>query len=152
MSRRRWITTEVEINAPSALVWKVLTDFPAYGSWNPFIRRIAGELIIGEHLRVFARLPCGMPMMVRPIVLEFEAGRKIKWLGSLVLPSLLNGEHLFMLEPVGETEVRFIQREEYSGMLLPVLWGWLRNQGQAAFEMMNRALKVRAERLSENPL
>jgi len=119
LSLRRCITKEIEISAPCALVWKAVTDFPGYGSWNPFIRRIAGELIVGEHLRVLARLPCGLPMLLRPRVLELEVERKIRWLGSLLLPGLLDGEHLFMLEPLGKTKVRFVQREEYSGVLLP---------------------------------
>lgn len=150
LSLRRCITKEIEISAPCALVWKALTDFPGYGSWNPFIRRIAGELIVGERLRVLARLPCGLPMLLRPRVLELEVERKIRWLGSLLLPGLLDGEHLFMLEPLGKTKVRFVQREEYSGVLLPIMWSWLNDQGHGAFEMMNRALKVVAERLGEN--
>ena len=64
MPQQRWITTEIEINAPSAVVWKVLTDFPAYGSWNPFIRQIKGKLIVGKRLGVFARLPFGLPMVL----------------------------------------------------------------------------------------
>ena len=150
MSPRRCITKEIEIKAPCAVVWKILTDFPGYGSWNPFIRRIAGELIVGKRLSVFARLPCGLQMPLWPRVLELEVERKIKWLGSLLLPGLLDGEHLFIMEPLGKTKVRFVQREEYSGLLLPIMWMWLRNQGLQAFEMMNGAIKLTAERLSEN--
>jgi hypothetical protein len=151
LPRRRFITREIEINAPCAVVWKVVTDFPVYGSWNPSIRRIAGELIVGRRLRVIARLPCGLPMPLLPRVLEVGAERKIRWLGSLLLPGLLDGEHLFIFEPLGKTKVLFVQREDFSGVLLPVMWSWLREQGNAAFERMNRALKVVAERLCESP-
>jgi len=89
-------------------------------------------------------------MPLQPRLLEFEVERKIRWLGSFILPGLLDGEHLFMLEPLGKTKVRFIQREEYSGVLLPILWKWLRNQGLGGFEMMNRALKAAAENSREN--
>lgn len=150
MSRRLAIAQEIEINAPCAVVWKVLTNFPDYGSWNPSIRRIAGELIVGERLRVLARLPCGLPVMLWPRVLEFEVERKIRWMGSLLLSGLLDGEHLFLLEPLRRTRVRFVQIEEYSGVLSPIMWSWLRDQGHGAFEMMNSALKVAAEYLSDN--
>jgi hypothetical protein len=150
LSSRRFITKEIEINAPCAVVWKVVTDFAGYGSWNPCIRRIAGALIAGERLRVLARLPCGLPVLLWPKVLEVEVERKIRWLGSPILPGLLDGEHLFILEPLGKTKVRFVQREEYSGVLLPIMWSWLRGQGHGAFEMTNSALKVEAERLREN--
>jgi len=147
MPPKRWITTEIEIHSPAAVVWKVLTDFPHYGSWNPFIRHIKGNLIVGERLKVIARLPCGMPMLVRPTILEVADEAKIKWLGSLIVPGLLDGRHSFMLETLGETEVRFVQKEEYSGLFLSMMWGWLREQGQRAFEMMNAALKLEAERI-----
>ncbi len=150
MSRKRWIATEIEIHSPAAVVWKVVTNFPRYASWNPFIRHIEGELIIGERLKVVARLPCGIPMIVWPTILEVGDEARIKWLGSLILPGLLDGEHLFMLEPLGNTKVRFVQREEYSGLLVSMMWGWLREQGQKAFEMMNAALKIEAERVYES--
>jgi hypothetical protein len=150
LSRIRCITKEIEINAPCVVVWKVLIGFPGYCSWNPFIRRIAGDLSVGRHLRVLALLPCGLPMPLWPEILEFEVERKFRWLGSLVLPGLLDGEHLFMLEPLGETKSRFTQMEEYSGVFLPIMWTWLRDQGQGAFEIMNRALKTVAERLYED--
>ena len=102
MPQKRWITTEIEINAPSAVVWKVLTDFPGYGSWNPFIRQIEGKLIVGKRLRVFARLPCGLPMVLWPKVLGFGIEQEMRWLGSLLVSGLLDGEHLFMLNPLGE--------------------------------------------------
>ncbi len=152
MSRRRSIAQEIEINAPCAVVWKVLTDFSGYGAWNPSIRRIAGEPIVGERLRVSARLPCGLPVLLRPKVLEFEVERKIRWLGSLFLSGLLDGEHLFLLEPLGKTRVRFVQIEKYSGVLSPIMWSWLKDQGQGAFEMMNTALKVAAEHLCANSM
>ena len=150
LPQKRWITTEIEINAPSAVVWKVLTDFPGYGSWNPSIRQIEGALIVGKRLRVFARLPCGLPMVLWPKVLSFGIEQEIRWLGSLLVSGLLDGEHLFILEPLGEAQVRFVQREEYSGVLLPIIWPWLRSQGLEAFGIMNRALKKAAEHSCES--
>jgi hypothetical protein len=150
MPQKRWITTEIEINAPSTVVWKVLTDFPSYGSWNPFIRQIKGNLIVGKRLSVFARLPCGLPMVLWPKILYFGIDQEISWLGSLLVSGLLDGEHLFMLEPSGEATVRFVQKEVYSGILLPIMWPWLKDQGFEAFGMMNRALKKTAEHSCES--
>jgi hypothetical protein len=150
LPQKRWITTEIEINAPSAVVWKVLTDFPSYGSWNPFISQIKGKMIVGKRLSVFARLPCGLPMVLWPKILNFGIEQEIRWLGSLLVSGLLDGEHLFMLEPLGEATVRFVQKEAYSGVLLPIMWPWLKGQGFEAFGMMNRALKKAAEHSCES--
>jgi len=32
------LTTSVDIDATAERVWQVLTDLPAYGEWNPFIK------------------------------------------------------------------------------------------------------------------
>ena len=146
---KRWIATEIEIDAPSAVVWKVLTDFTAYCSWNPTIKRIHGKPVVKSCLRVLACLPCGLPMMLRPTLLEFNPEREIRWIGNLVIPGLFDGEHLFKLEPLSESKTRFVQREEFDGILLPLLWRWFGDQGRRAFEMMNQALKAEAERCCE---
>jgi hypothetical protein len=88
-----------------AVVWKVVADFRGYGSWHPIIKRISGELTVGKRLGLFARLPCGLPMALWPRVLEVEGGRKLKWLGSLALPGLLDGEHLLVIESLAEVRV-----------------------------------------------
>jgi hypothetical protein len=147
---RRKIEAQIEIDASAGAVWKVLTDFCSYASWNPVIRRIEGTLAVGSSLRVVACLPCGLPMLLQPRLLEFEVERKIRWVGGLFVRGLLDGEHVFMLEPLGKTKVRFVQSEEYSGVFLPIMWKWLGNQGLGAFKMMNMALKDTSERLREN--
>jgi hypothetical protein len=71
--------------------------------------------------------------------------------GSKSLVSgLLDGEHLFVLETIGEAQVRFVQKKTYSGILLPIMWPWLKGQGFEAFGMMNRALKKAAEHSCES--
>jgi uncharacterized protein YndB with AHSA1/START domain len=44
--------SQIEINASAERVWRLLTDFASYPQWNPFIRRISGELTTGERLEV----------------------------------------------------------------------------------------------------
>ena len=47
----RQLRAEIDIDAPPERVWAVLTDLPAYPQWNPFIRRISGELREGASER-----------------------------------------------------------------------------------------------------
>jgi hypothetical protein len=84
-------------------------------------------------------------MLLQPKLLEFDAEREIRWLGSLILPGLVDGEHIFLLEPLCESKTRFVQREEFNGIFMPLIWGWFSSQVRPAFEMMNRALKTVAE-------
>jgi len=36
------LSTQIKINATSQEIWKELTDFSSYPSWNPFITNIEG--------------------------------------------------------------------------------------------------------------
>jgi hypothetical protein len=139
------IHTEIEIDAPAERVWRVLTDFAAYPQWNPFVRRGEGEVKVGFRLQVFIQPAGGKGMSFRPRVLVADPGRELRWLGHLWVPGLFDGEHSFVIEPLGEGRVRFIQRERFGGLLLPLLWKILDRETRRGFEEMNRALKLRCE-------
>ena len=84
-------------------------------------------------------------MTFKPKVLNAEPNRELRWLGHLLFPGLFDGEHSFTIQPLGESRVRFVQREEFKGLLVPLLARSLHNGTRRGFEEMNRALKERAE-------
>ena len=139
------IHTEIEISAPAEKVWRVLTDFAAYPKWNPLVRHVEGDVVVGSHPQVYIETSGGNGMLFSPTVLVTEPNRERRWLGHLWFPGLLDGEHSFVIEPVGNGHVRFIQRERFKGLLLPFLSKMLNVDIRPGFEEMNRALKLRAE-------
>ena len=139
------IHTEIEIHAPAERVWRVLTDFAAYPEWNPFVRRGEGEVKVGSRLHVFIQPSGGKGMSFSPRVLVADPDRELRWLGRLWVPGLFDGEHSFVIEPLDEGRVRFIQRERFGGLLVPLLWNILDGQTRRGFDEMNRALRVRCE-------
>jgi hypothetical protein len=141
----RELYSEIEIAASAERVWRLLTDFASYPEWNPFIRRISGEPTTGERLEVRIEPPGGRGMTFRPTVLNAEDNRELRWLGHLLVPGLFDGEHSLVIQPLGENRVRFVQREAFRGLLVPLFARSLNNNTQRGFEEMNRALKGRAE-------
>jgi hypothetical protein len=137
--------SEIEIDAPAERVWHLLIDFASYPQWNPFIRKISGEPATGERLEVRIEPPGGRGMTFKPKVLNAEDNRKLRWQGHLMVPGLFDGEHSFTIQPLGENRVRFVQREAFRGLLVPLFSRSLDNNTQRGFEQMNRALKERAE-------
>ncbi len=123
----------------------MLTDFAAYPEWNPFVRRASGEVRVGARLHVTIQPAGGKGMSFRPTVLVADANRELRWLGHLWLPGPFDGEHSFVIEPLGEGRVRFIQREQFGGLLLPLLSKMLDGDIRRGFEGMNQALKLRCE-------
>jgi hypothetical protein len=134
-----------EIDASAESVWRILTDFSSYPQWNPFIRRISGELATGERLEVRLEPPESRGIILRPAVLNAEPNHQLRWLGHLFVPGLFDGEHSLSIQPLEENRVRFVHREAFKGLLVPLFARSLDNNTRRGFEEMNRALQERAE-------
>jgi len=141
----RRIETNIEINAPAVRVWALLTDFARMPSWNPFIKSISGNLAQGDRLSVYIAPPGRSGMRFKPTVLTVLPERELRWLGHLLIPGIFDGEHYFLLEPIGDGKTRLTQGEKFSGLLVVLLSGTL-SATEAGFKAMNAALKREAER------
>lgn len=139
------LRVEIEIQASADRVWQILTDFANFPKWNPFIRRASGEPRIGAGLEVFLQPSGAKGMTFRPEVLKAEPNRELRWLGHLLVPGLFDGEHIFTIEPLGLNHVRFVQRETFTGLLVPLFARGLLTETLRGFEEMNHALKIQAE-------
>ena len=139
------LRTEIEIDASVEAIWEVLMDFEAFPAWNPFIQSISGKATEGSCLNVRIVPPGGQAMTFRPTVTHVRVGRELRWLGHLGMPGLLEGEHIFELEALAEERTKFVQRECFRGLLLPLFWKTLNSKTRQGFEQMNQSLKQRVE-------
>ncbi len=138
------LRSSIDIDAPPDVVWDVLTDLEAYDQWNPFIVSSSGSVAVGEQLTNRMEPPGGKGMTFKPRVTEVADQRVFEWLGRLVVPGVFDGRHRFELsERDGKT--RLEQNEDFSGILVPFMRKSLDGQTLKGFEVMNAALKDRAE-------
>ncbi len=139
------LRTEISITAPPDRIWHLLTDFASYPQWNPFIRRAIGEPREGAQLEVYLQPSGARGTTFRPRVLKAESNRELRWLGHFLIPGLFDGKHIFTIEPLETGRMRFVQRENFTGLLVPLFWRLLEKDTLRGFKEMNRALKLRAE-------
>lgn len=137
--------TDIDIAATPEQVWEVLTDFAAYGAWNPFIPRIDGDLIVGSRLDLDLQPPGRRPMRMRPLVTDVEGARRFAWTGALGIRGVFDGHHTFELVPTSDGGTRLAQAETFGGLLARPILRLIGRQTAAGFESMNRALRDRAE-------
>lgn len=142
--------TEVEINASPDAVWRVLTDFAKFPEWNPFILSATGEPSVGSKLNVLLQPQGAKQMTFKPRVLVNSKDCELRWLGILGFRGIFDGEHIFTLEAVDPGKTRFVQRELFSGLLVPLFAGKLDKNTRPGFEAMNQALKVRVEQIRKS--
>jgi len=139
------LITDIEINASAENVWKALMDFENYPSWNPFVREIKGGTAVGDRLKVFLKPSGGSGMTMTPKVVKNEPNLEFVWLGNLFVSGIFDGRHSFRIEPINGNNVRFVQSEQFSGILVPLLWMFIGKSTRRGFEEMNSALKKLAE-------
>jgi hypothetical protein len=142
----RQISTEIEIAATADKVWAILTNLKKFAEWNPFIREADGEVKEESQLKVCIEPPGGRQMKFKPTVTRVVPEREFRWIGHFLIPGLFDGEHIFEIDPLGENSVRFAQREQFRGLLVPLLWHVMETKTHQGFNEMNAALKKEAEK------
>ena len=136
--------SEVAIDASPERVWAVLTDFPSFPAWNPFIRSARGRLLPGERLTITLLLGRRL-VTFRPHLTVVDQPRELRWIARQLMPGLFDVDRRFLIEPVGTSGCRFVQSETGSGLLAPVLMRLMRRGILRGYRAFNAALKSRVE-------
>ncbi|KPL23475.1 MAG: hypothetical protein AMS23_06590 [Bacteroides sp. SM1_62] len=143
------IRTEIIINTSKEKVWSILTNLGEYPDWNPFIRSLEGQAVKDTRLVATFKLKDSKPMIFKPVVTVSDEKQKFEWLGTTPL-KVFNGRHYFIVEEIGEKQVRFVQGEQFTGILAKPFYKRFAEPTQKGFVEMNKALKDRAEYLSNS--
>ena len=141
------IKTEIAIHATPARVWEVLTDFPHYPDWNPFVLEVEGTVRQDALIRYRFEMPRGIRIWTAATVPRFARESELRFSAHFLAPTVFRGDHYFVIQPSGQNGVVFHHGEVISGLLYPAVQLILQNFGRPMFQALNGALKQRAERL-----
>ncbi|MDG2307069.1 MAG: SRPBCC domain-containing protein [Candidatus Binatia bacterium] len=138
----------LEIEAPAERVWEILAATDAYPQWNPYLLEIVGPVRPGETISAtLSQRTWKEPLTVHPVVVTFEP-RELRWRGRVGIPGILDTDHSFVVEAIGDERSLVIQREEFRGLLARILRERapdIQKATHESFVKMNEALKGRAE-------
>ena len=143
LSTHKDVRAEVEIDASAEQVWRVLTDFPAYDIWNPYIYPASGQAAAGRTLDLTLR--GGTVIHFAPTVLVAKPGEELTWAGKMPLGAV-ERVLTFALTPLGPHRVRLVATERFRGIALPLVSG-VTDDAAAGLAAMTRALRDRVELL-----
>lgn len=133
--------TRTIIRAPVKHIWSILTDAAGYSSWNSTVERVVGTIALGEKVTVCTRASPGRAFPLT--VSEFEPNQRMIWRGGMPL-GLFTGMRTYVLTPCTADEVEFSMREEFSGLLAPLITRSIPNL-QPSFDQFAADLKTHAE-------
>ncbi len=136
------------IDAPVEAAWSVLSDTAAYATWNPFVKRLEGQLVPGERIEVALQLEGRKLQRMKPRVVSCEPGRSFEWHGQFGPRGVFDGRHRFELRPVADGRCELVQSEVLSGVLVPFFKNMLTGPTPDAFAALNEAFKERVENAS----
>ena len=136
----KFYEAEAQINATPEAVWKLLTEAGDFPRWNTTVERVEGTIAPGNTIKVFVKVNPGRAFPVR--VTEFQPGKRMVWSGGMPL-GLFKGVRTYDLASQGGG-VSFKMREEYSGPMLPMIWGSIPDLGPS-FQEFAKSLKAAAE-------
>lgn len=153
------IKTSIDIASPPSRVRDIFLDFPNLSSWHrgdlqriePYTNSSTHELGKGNELQAGDRLfaVIGEPAKENHLTLlensEHEFRWRFRWMG---IPGLLTAEHFFRFENEENGGTRFVQGEDFCGLLGFVMMegSWLREKLRGGFVVFNEDLKARCEK------
>ena len=109
------------IQAPPEKIWALLTDAASFPRWNSTVTSIEGEIAEGKTLKI--KVPSAGDRVFKPKVSGVEAGRAMTWSDGMA--PMFRGVRTFTLTPKGDGSTEFAMREEFSGLMLPMIKGSL---------------------------
>jgi hypothetical protein len=128
------------IHASPDQIWALLTDAAGFPRWNSTVTSIEGQIAEGQTLKL--KVPTARERVFKPKVSNVEPGRSMIWSDGMA--PMFKGIRTFTLTPNSDGSTEFSMKEEFSGLMLPMIKGSLPDFAPV-FETYAEDLKRAAE-------
>ncbi|MEU7765285.1 SRPBCC domain-containing protein [Nocardia sp. NPDC049190] len=135
-----------DIDAPAELVWQVITDFPRYLEWNPFVSECHSSLTPGEPIDMLVHL-AETPRKQREWIRSHTPGRELTYSMKPVPFGALHSLRSHTVTPLADNRSRYESHFELAGWLHPVVVALLGANLRRGFEGMTNGIQRQAESL-----
>jgi hypothetical protein len=141
------ITLTREIDAPTDLVWEVITDFASYGEWNKYIVSCESTLEEGSPMVFRAYLFPYFLTTLNETIYEHVPGRKLRY--GLPMPfGAVDGGRCHTISRMDSGKTHYECVYEITGWLSAVVGFVLGRQLERGFALMADCIKERASCLA----
>ena len=142
------IRSEIEIDAPAALVFALITDLPRYPVWNPFTPKAVSTLERGAPIDMTVRLLPYYSKEQREFVTELSPlRRRVAWGMHMGHAERGRGHRTQEVVVLDERRCRYVCEDNIGGRLGPLIIRFFGGAMQRGFDDVGRALKNEAERM-----
>lgn len=145
------IRAEIVINVPATAVWGIITDFDSYPQWNGFTPRITlknSEFTEGAEFDLDCQMTDRKLLKNEHeviLVIDREGFRLCMGTSRTKGRPGITSYRWQICKPLDENRIRFINYEEFHGLLAPLVYFMYTKKLGAAFRKYCEALKAHAE-------
>ena len=141
------IQTEVDIAAPPAKVWSILTDISKWQEWSPVINKSTGTATLGSKLDItmIGKTEGTDGPRYYPEITKLDEAKALEWKATMMAGFLMTNGKVLELEAT-DAGTRLIHKETFSGMMVPMMWKQMKAGVPPILNSMNKALKDLAEK------
>lgn len=139
----KFFSATTNIKASKEKIWSILTDAPNFPTWDPGVIRIEGKIARGEKVVAYNKISPNRAFPAK--VTEFVPEQKMAWTGGMPM-GLFTGVRTFTLTPKNDGTVDFTLREEFTGLMLPLIGRTIPDMNES-FQNAVAGLKKHAEQM-----
>ena len=112
---------QTQIQASPETIWKLLTDARGFPRWNSTVSSLEGEIAAGNQLML--KVPSAPGRVFKPVVSKLDPQRSMVWSDGFA--PMFKGVRTFELKPNDDGSTQFSMKEQFSGLMLPMIKGSL---------------------------
>jgi hypothetical protein len=143
---QRAVEHRTGVQAPAEILWEVISDFAAWGDWNPIHPRIEAALRIGTPVSVDLMVEGQPAKTIEAVVQDWVPYEQLHW-RSTRMRGLITAIRYLEIERMSDTGSTFSNGELFMGPLVRLVSRDERRRLKAAYTRMGEAVKARAEAL-----
>ncbi|MFR9752036.1 SRPBCC family protein [Nocardia sp. 004] len=142
------IDRSADIDAPTDLVWRVITDFPRYSEWNTLISQCHSSLVPGEPIDMLVHVSGSGPRKQREWIRSHTPGREFSYAMQPLPLGALHSLRSHTVTPLPDNRTRYESHFELGGWLHPMVVALLGKNLRRGFSEMTEGIRKQAESLS----
>ena len=130
-------------------LWHVLTDFPEYKNWNPFVVDCECELAVGNEIIMQVAMGKGKPRRQVEYISKVEEGIHFSYTSPKKPTFLLRSYRSHSLQVLNDGNTHYQSRFELHGLLIPIISRLLGPSLEKGFLAMGLAAVAEAELIAQ---
>lgn len=140
------ITTEIDISAPPAKVWSIITDIDKWHEWSPTINASEGMASVDSTLTItmMSKEEGKDGPKYNPKIIQMDEPKYFHWRAHMMAGFVFTNDKIIELTET-DSGTKVTHTETFKGLMAALMKGQMEKGVPPMLNMMNDALKKQAE-------